>query len=196
MRHINCLPLLCVTTPIVAMTTPIVYSPRHAPVVLGLIDWMLDAPHLPPMKKLCRAEGWEASLRLNAAVARTSVGLRFYHDNPDEASPSGSVELKLPSASFCDEGSRWETVELSEESDGSPSVIRLLLRTSEAGVSAGGRLVVPPNADLICMLQLTAPTEDGNLLREGELSVAPAPGQAAEVIGRCEMSPFSLMGSN
>ena len=178
------------------MTAPFVTSPRARPVVLGLIDWMLDAPHLPPMTKLCRAEGWEVSLRLDAAVARTSVGVRFYHDNPDETSPNGSVELKLPSASFCDEGSRWETVELSEGPDASPSIIRVLLRTSEAGVSAGGKLVVPPNADLVCTLQLTPPTENGNLLRQGELSISQVPGQAPEIIGRCELSPFSLMGSN
>lgn len=173
-----------------------------SPPKLGLIDWMLDAPHIDPMAKLTRAEGWEATLKLNGAAARPTVGVRFYVDPDDTEGPNaprGCMELKSPSQIFSEEGGQWETVEHAAGSSTTPSLVRFRLRTQN-GIYASTKELVAPDVDLYFTTKLYLEQEqffeDGNFLRDGVLSTAADATRLDEVVGRCEFFPLSLMGSN
>ena len=165
---------------------------RAAPVRMGLLDWMLDAPYAPPLEQLCRSEGWDCVLRLSddaaasmrdagdsdirkdtgplASSATINVGLRFYSDGgAGAAMPGGSLSLVQPSSHFSEAPGSWEALGLTDDELPTPTAIKWRLRAGAEGVrDAGKRQVLPPDAELIGTFRLAADA-GAAMLRDGEL---------------------------
>ena len=189
------------------LVTAIAYvlAPRAAPrcsVRMGLLDWMLEAPYLPPSDQLCRSEGWDLTARLSASVVHESsgpltygaslnLGLRFTKDSSGVDTPlGGTVALVAPSPHILDEVGRWEALEMDA---GEPVAIRWSLRASDAGMtgwdtSGNGGAIVPPQGELGFTMRLDP--NEGTLLRDGRVWLE------KDELGTCSASPMPLMGSN
>ena len=150
---------------------------------MGLIDWMLEnEAFATPMQKLCRAEGWDAILRMPTSAvsamdgprtytATLNVGLRFYEaeeGDTDGTPVGGSVELKSPVAQLSGGGGTWRAIDFAP--GGTPTAIQWRMPVADGeGISAGGISIVAPGDDLCCTMPLNL--VDGNLLRNGVLQL-------------------------
>ena len=70
---------------------------RAAPIRLGLLDWMLDAPYAPPLEQLCRSEGWDCVLRLrdDSGASGRDAGDSGRLGDSAERPPASRVALEV-----------------------------------------------------------------------------------------------------
>ena len=192
---------------------------------MGLIDWMLEnEAFATPMQKLCRAEGWDAILRMPTSAvsamdgprtytATLNVGLRFYEaeeGDTDGTPVGGTVELNRRTAQR--RWRAWRAIDFGVRHP-LPSSGTCRWRTGKASLQEYS--IVAPGDDLCCTMPLNL--VDGNLLRNGvlqlqqPLSSSTATSSSMDDVNRlrcritttrhsvrstASFSPMPLMGSN
>jgi hypothetical protein len=184
-------------------------KPRSGDTKLGLLDQMLEAPYLPVLDQLVRAEGWEALCYPQGGGAPLlDVGVRFCLANAggDVAQmPAGEVELIMERPQLRTDGGAWQVLEMADDGV-TPALVRWQLTTSETGVCArDGASLVPPGTTLYFTMRLVRAGGGGLSLQEGRVWSVQPPHPTGEdedeslpsaAIGTFTAAPIPLMANN
>jgi len=177
--------------------TVVVRTIMRPQVSLGLIDWMLDTPFLPPGDQLCRSEGWDCTATFSTSLVNQVTGPKSYSTSLDfglRFKKDGSFALVSPSALISSKEGRWSTVE--EEAGGEPEV-QWQLTVCDSGIRGGpagsGAMIVGPLAKLYFTMRLDS---DSDALRLSQGKVWVKEGDRMQPVGTCHASPLPLMGNN